>query len=328
MPSSDPALICLTPVRNEAWILERFLRCARLWADHIVVVDHCSTDGSREIAREFPKVTLVEYDKTSFDEPERRRLLIETARSLEPDRRRILLALDADEAFTRWDTAPGWTDMLSAAPGTTITTQWANVLPGCSRCWLDKYVASGYVDDGRPFDTCAIHGDRVPSAPDGPRLNLEKVKLLHYQYADWDRMKSKQRWYQVWERIHHPQKRAVLLYRQYHQMDTVAPEDTRDIPCDWLTPYTEAGIDLSHVKHEPVYRWDREVVEMLLTHGPTPFRKVDIWNVDWTKMGRRFGYKTNGELADPRSSLDRAIHRWLQRTQRNCPCASSKKASK
>ena len=54
---------------------------------------------------------------------------------------------------------------------------------------------------------------------------------------------------------------------------------------------------------------------MLLTHGPTPFRKVDIWNVDWTKMGHRFGYETNEELADPRSSLDRAIHRWLQRTQ-------------
>ena len=165
MPSSDPALICLTPVRNEAWILDRFLRCARLWADHIVVVDHCSTDGSREIAREFPKVTLVEYDETSFDEPERRRLLIETARSLEPDRQRILLALDADEAFTRWDNAPG-----------------------CSRCWLDKYVASGYVDDGRPFDICAIpfRPGRAPTQPregEAPALPVRGLEPNEKQAA-------------------------------------------------------------------------------------------------------------------------------------------------
>jgi len=28
-----PTIICLTPVRNKAWILDRFLQATSLWAD-------------------------------------------------------------------------------------------------------------------------------------------------------------------------------------------------------------------------------------------------------------------------------------------------------
>lgn len=37
-------IVCLTPVRNEAWILERFLKAAELCADHIVLADQDSTE--------------------------------------------------------------------------------------------------------------------------------------------------------------------------------------------------------------------------------------------------------------------------------------------
>ncbi len=47
--TDKPVLICLTPIRNEAWILERFLQCASLWADYIIIGDQNSDDGSREI---------------------------------------------------------------------------------------------------------------------------------------------------------------------------------------------------------------------------------------------------------------------------------------
>ena len=51
-----PAVICVTPARNEAWILERFLRAAELWADHVIVADQQSTDRTVAIARKFDKV--------------------------------------------------------------------------------------------------------------------------------------------------------------------------------------------------------------------------------------------------------------------------------
>ena len=37
--TTRPKVICVTPVRNEAWIIEPFLRAAELWADHIILAD-------------------------------------------------------------------------------------------------------------------------------------------------------------------------------------------------------------------------------------------------------------------------------------------------
>jgi len=38
--------ICITPVRNEAWIIERFLAAARTWATTVVIADQGSSDGT------------------------------------------------------------------------------------------------------------------------------------------------------------------------------------------------------------------------------------------------------------------------------------------
>ena len=38
------------------------------------------------------------------------------------------------------------------------------------------------------------------------------------------------------------------------------------------------------------YRWDREVVELLRTHGEDRFRRVDIWDeLDWNEVSMRLG---------------------------------------
>jgi hypothetical protein len=43
---SNTTVACLVPVKNEAWILERFLRSAEQWADVIVLGDNGSTAES------------------------------------------------------------------------------------------------------------------------------------------------------------------------------------------------------------------------------------------------------------------------------------------
>ena len=68
---TQPKIICLTPVRNEAWILKAFLSATSLWADIIIIADQMSTDGSREIARQFPKVKLLENNRSDIQKPVR-----------------------------------------------------------------------------------------------------------------------------------------------------------------------------------------------------------------------------------------------------------------
>ena len=118
--NTETKLICLTPVRNEAWVLERFLQCASVWADHIVVADQISDDGSREIAARHPKVILVDNPASDYNEGERHRLLFERARQI-PAARRVMIALDADEVLSAdWEQSDEWAMLRSAKPGTAI----------------------------------------------------------------------------------------------------------------------------------------------------------------------------------------------------------------
>lgn len=314
MPA-DATFICLTPIKNEAWILDRFLQCASTWADHVIVADQQSDDDSRAIARRYPKVHLVDNDSDAYDEGARQRLLLREARALPVTGRRILIALDADEMLSaNWMESADWSRIRTAAPGTVLFFRWANLLPGVDRGWLSEPKPFGFVDDGAPHRGHAIHSPRIPIPDDAPHLTCEDVRVLHYQYTNWPRMKSKQRWYQCWERVNHPDKRPVTLFRQYHRMDAFR-NDAEPVDPAWLRGYEECGIDMTTIETEPQYVWDEELVELFLDRGVEPFRKLDVWDADWHAVARSMGHAVNGELDDPRTPFDRGVHRWLHRTQ-------------
>ncbi|SHL06065.1 Glycosyl transferase family 2 [Rhodothermus profundi] len=306
----------MTPVRNEAWILERFLQCASTWADYIVIADQQSTDGSREIARRFEKVVLVDNPHDAYDEGARQQLLIQTARELPVQGQCILIALDADEMFSaNWMESKEWQQLLSAPPGTVLYFQWANIGPNVSCAWIDpSYKPFGFVDDGSPHRGRPIHSPRVPVPEDAPALYFHEIKVLHYQYADWARMRSKQRWYQVWEALHHPEKRPVTIFRQYHHMEA-AIRQAGPVRSEWLAGYEALGIDMRSIPKASHYYWDEEVLKLLVEHGPERFRKLNIWDQDWGTLAARQGLSYNGQLRDPRTPFEKTIHAWLRATQ-------------
>ncbi len=309
-----PTLICLTPVKNEAWILDRFLRCAALWADHILVADQGSGDDSVAIARTHPKVTVLENPGTTYDEGARQRLLLEAARKIPGPR--ILLALDADEMLTaRATDNPEWKTLLSAPPGTVLRFQWVNLRPDMETCWVpDEDIPFGFVDDGTPHAGSAIHSRRLPVPPGAPSLLLRGIKVLHYQYTDWARMESKQRWYQCWERVNQPHRRPAHIYRQYHHMHAVDAGQARPVRREWLAGCEEQGIDMTSVRRQGVPWWDAEVLKLLAHHGAAAFRRTDIWDVDWAKLAEGLGLGGD-HCRDPRTRLDRAVLAWLRATQ-------------
>ena len=282
------------------------------------MADQRSADASREVAATHRKTTVIENDSAPYDEGTRQRLLIDAARRAVPDAKRILIALDADEMLTaNWSRSREWESILSAEPGTVLYFDWVNILPGFETCWIpSKPLPLGFVDDGSPHGGEVLHSARIPVRPDAPSLVLRDIKVLHYQYTNWERMESKQRWYQCWECVNFPAKRAIQIFRQYHGMYARPEHEIHPFRREWIEGYEQLGIDMADIRAEPVTWWDREIVEMLLAHGPAFFRKQDIWAKDWTQMVRLCGHEGPAEsVRDPRTKVEKRIHRWLHRTQ-------------
>lgn len=313
----EPVIICLTPVRNESWILDRFLRCASLWADHIIIADQGSTDGSREIASRFPKVMLVENQSHEFSEAVRQRLLLDTARSIEGPR--LLIALDADEIFTsNLLVSDEWNKLLRQKTGTVIKLQLANVLPNMKSYWApDIFFAWGFVDDGSKLAAERIHSVRVPVPYGAPIFHLNEIKVLHYQYTDWNRMKSKHRWYQCWERINNTSRHAIDTYRQYHHMYAIPETDMHELPPQWFAGYEARSIDMTTVVKERLYWWDEEVLKYFNAHGTRRFRQEAIWDVDWDDIACSYSldHSRHDLFSDPRTLFEKGVHYWLEKTQ-------------
>jgi hypothetical protein len=312
---NTPKVICLTPVKNEAWILSRFLTCASMWADHIIVADQNSDDGSIEIARSFPKVTLIQNSNREFNEPERQQLLIHAARTVPG--RKLLIALDADEFVTaNFAGSRDWELIMRAPPGTVINFQWACIRPDRNSYYhFPTEFPLGFADDGADHHGTAIHSPRLPVPDTSPRISLREVKVMHLSTLDFDRFKSKIRWYQCWEHSRNRwDGRLVDLYRWYHRDFCVPTAEVRPLPNDWIEAY--GATRLLEVAKQDYYRWDEDILRLFMKHGTARFRKLALWDVDWERMYQRInGSHAPFALKDPRSVLDKWVHDWLERTQ-------------
>ena len=299
-------------------MLERFLRCAETWAELIVIIDQASDDGSREIASSHPKVHLIDYPGHDYDDETRRGILIDTARALVPGPR-TLVALDADEALATdvWE-QPEWQTLLAAAPGTVGQLQWINILPEEPRAWIPHDRTDiVFIDDDSEFHGLPMHGPRLPAPPGGTILTPDAPKVLHLQYLDWDRMRSKQRWYQAQDRLVYPRRRPIQIYRQYHFMDAIDPTERHPLKVEWLAGYDRIGVDLLAIERRAYYPTDTRVLDLLLKHGQRRFRRVALWDVDWSACAQAVGRTLPADFKrDPRSRLERAVFRWLAATQR------------
>jgi len=314
---SQPTVVCLTPVKNEEWILERFLAAASLWADVIIVADQHSTDRTRDIARSFEKVKLIENPNPAYHESERQALLIAAAREHVPGPR-LLLALDADEALSGdFTTSAEWPRLLAAGPGTVMRFRWANVRAGGKQYWPSRGLTEwGFMDDGTPHEGRPIHSPRVPIPKEAPVIDCTELHFMHFQYIDPDRVASKQRWYQCYERLEQPDLSPVRLFDQYHHMHAIGAHELKPLPDAWLAPYRAAGIELTRTAPpaEGYHYWDPLVLDYFREHGLATFARDCIWE-GWPETARAMDAPP--ELArDPRTSGQKLAHRLLQATNK------------
>jgi glycosyltransferase involved in cell wall biosynthesis len=282
MESPTPKIVVITPVKNEAWILERFLSVTSQFADYILIADQNSTDGSQAICKKYPKVILIENKSENFNEAERQLLLIKAARDLISEHK-ILLALDADEILAANATeTPSWQTMLKAKPGTVICFEKPDLFVTTHQCIRTGIITPlGYVDDGAEHQPQSIHSVRIPTPEYATRLHFHDIKVLHYGVTRLDAHAAKIRMYSVIENVLEVGNPIGRRCRYTAKQNYLKLGQVEPAPQEWFTGWEEKGIDMHTIIKHKYYTYDFEVLRYFHKYGVRRFWMDDIWQHDW-----------------------------------------------
>ena len=303
--NTRPIFVVLTPVRNEAWILRAFLEATSLWADHIIIADQMSTDGSREIARSFPKVILVDNDRKEMHQAATRRLLFEASKRIPG--KKVLLALDADEFLARdFVHFDDWRKILESQPNDAFCWRWMNLKKGDPREYSNHQHYYWAVHESEEmwegeFPDNFIHEWRLPWPPHARTINLDDLRSLHFARVNEARQRNKERFYQVSTLACRPTANPIKLFRQYHVEEHL---DYYPVPEDAYCYYEEHGIDLwglVDLQDEGEY-YSSEILKFFGQKGARRFALLDIWDREWMEK--------NG-VKDPRTWVHRLVQKYL-----------------
>lgn len=276
-----PMIFCLTPVKNEEWIIDKFLKASSIWADKIILSDQGSTDRTIEIAKKYDKVIILHNNELlDFNEQKMRAPLFAEARKYPG--KKILISLDADELFTPNFNSLEWQTIINAEVGTRFLGTWYNISPDFSKVYINPAIEEhefAFVDDGTEYNVGLIHVPRQPTNESAPRIKLNDIHILHFQFTNWERMLRKHIWYQMYEHINYPKKSIVQIYRTYHYGDryNIMP-NCKSITFDkeWINAYYKLGIDITSVNYLPTYIWDNKIKEYIDTYSLKYFKLIDI----------------------------------------------------
>lgn len=312
MEKNRPLLIVLTPVFNEAWILPAFLKATLLWADYIIVADQMSTDGSRELYKQYPKVRVVDNPRKEMHQAATRRMLFEEAKKIDGDK--ILFALDADEFLSgNFVETEGWKTILNSEPGDVFEFRWLNLNETGRDYYLTPvpYYWAIHVDEDwleGEFPDNFIHEWRLPWPPHvHQEYIIDDIYFIHFRRVNALRQLNKARSYQVLQYLAPSSKRSgISFYRQYNYESI---KEMHAIPQDLYAYYKANGVDILKeldTSDEGVH-YVNTVLRKIEEHGASTFRKLDIWDAD---------FLTKYNLSDPRRPIDKLMHKYLHVTEK------------
>lgn len=269
--------ILITPVKNEAHFLERFIQWHTRFFDHIIIADQNSSDGSWEIANSFEKVTAIRNTSMKFNEWERRNQLLTQANKLAKGG--FIIGLDADEFLitdtNRWDSI--CQDLIVNHADATIRFSWSALLPSGNE-WI-KY--------GTPaFCRAKCIGDlekqfiHVPRVPYGSYDHVsEDAIILHLNLFLPKRQQMKSWWYMALEAIN-GHGNAIDTLRLYTQSATGVAQTRIEIPPNVYKTIVEITQGLKECDAWDTWHKD-EILQFLRQDTSNILRKVNIWDYPW-----------------------------------------------
>lgn len=307
-----PKLIVITPVRNEAWVLEAFLTHCSSWADRIIIADQHSTDGSREIAARFPKVILIDNPSKEMNMAAARLLLFQEVDRIEGDK--IVFTLDADEFLqTGFTETVGWNTIIHSTPNTIFCFRWLNIIGDFFHEIREQPTLQTPYEWGCHFDSKEnlaelyfeaekniIHESRIPCTTTARYVNIDDIRFVHLNGLNTARNQNKLALYQIASILRGAN--SVSIYRTNHSIPKKYPI-ANEIP---LTDAT--GNDIKPLVHTSDHgqHYIDEIVSILQREGFRKFKKLCIWdNPDLRAAGVNYRPPI----------LIRMVHRYLHATQ-------------
>ena len=290
-------IICIMPVRNEAWILGLSARAVLMWADELIILDHASSDTSGDIIVELwkeygPRCHGLRDHEPEWQEMKHRQSLLDQARTSGATH---IALVDADEVLTGNLLPTIREDILSAPFKTIFQLPWIQLRGGITEyhsygTWAEQNVSFAFVDrpeyhwaqrDGYDFHHRHPMGPQMPPFRPIPR---KRGGLMHLQMASERRLKAKQALYKMTEVLRWPgRSTAEELNNQYNVAVYGQPTWRRDpfvmskCPKDWWAPY-EHLMQYLKIHLEPIWQED-EARRLWAEHGPEKFHGLDLYGV-------------------------------------------------
>ena len=310
----------MTATRNYGWVTNAFLKANSLWADYIIIADQHSTDGTREMALEYPNVILLDNDNLTYSESTWSQLVIDRARQIEGDK--ILFFLDIDEMFSsNYLLTQDWQNILKSKPGEVFFFNWANICSDTKHYWTSKnddgslfFLARMFHDDGiTPYNNegIDIHTHCIPYPEDDVNriFYVNDFKLLHFGSYNEKWNLSKQRYFQLVD-FDQNNRNITSLSRMYNSVEV--EREMNVLPDEWIYSRNMHGFDLfKEVYNTESTIFDQYIVNFVKNNGIDRYKKLDIWDKSFLKCCN---------LSDPRPLWIKIIHLYFHSTSK---CSSS-----
>lgn len=307
-------LVAIMPVRNEDWILGLSARALLRWVDSLVILDHASTDTTRQIiwdvSMEHPgRVVCLAESGTEWREMAHRQQLLDAARDLKATH---IAIVDADEVLSG-DLLPTIRAYIERTPANAVfQLPWMCLRGSIDRVhhggtWGNADVSCAFRDDPRwhwssesrgGYDFHHRHPMGRPFAPHAPLSNSRAPwaprpitsGLMHLQFVSDRRLRAKQALYQVTERLRWPGRDTTDVVRRRYSPAVYGTEnppvgppkfDLAAAPASWWVPY----VDLMQHFHPDAAPWQEAELKRLLDEHPGIESGLDLFGVDNVREG-------------------------------------------
>lgn len=281
-------LIVITPVRNEAWVLDAFLTHTSSWADYIILADQHSTDGTRDIIARYPKAILIDNPTVEWHENIVRAELLRNAASIPGDK--IIFGMDADEFMSDgFEKTEGWKRIMESNPNTIFCFRWLNLFDDFHHveyygqyaewaCHFDDSI--DIVAEYEVREKNAVHCSRVPclDVNRAEYVNIDDIRFVHLAKLNKIRTLNKLDFYQVTWVDKNPGKwNPISFYRsyaQYYPDGVVKLDKSVKLKCSYSDRVVNDLVRTSdHGQH-----YVDEMIAVFNREGTTKFLKLNIWN--------------------------------------------------